>query len=97
MANQIRISPEQMRGRAKQYRNEADAVNSVISKMDTLLKELQSEWEGSSSEAYAARYQELKPSFVKAEGLIREIASALDSTANIIEQTDADIANQYRG
>ena len=74
---------------------EADTVNAVISKMDSLLQQLQSEWEGASSESYAARYQELKPGFVKAEELIREIATALDSTAKIIEETDADIANQF--
>lgn len=96
MANgQIRISPDQMRERAGQYRTEADTVNGVISKMDSLLQQLQSEWEGASSESYAARYQELKPGFVKAEELIREIAAALDSTAKIIEETDKEIAGTY--
>lgn len=31
MANQIRITPDQMRERANQYRAEADTVNGVIS------------------------------------------------------------------
>ena len=97
MANQIRITPDQMRERATQYRGEADVVNGVIGKMDSLLQQLQGEWEGSASESYAARYQELKPSFMKAEELIREIAQALDATAKIVEETDADIANQFRG
>lgn len=96
MANQIRITPDQMRERANQYRVEADAVNGIINKMDTLLGQLQSEWEGASSESYAARYQELKPGFIRAEELIREIAAALDSTARIVEETDASIANQFR-
>ncbi len=96
MANQIRITPDQMRERANQYRNEADTVNGVITKMDGLLSDLQAEWEGASSESYAARYEELKPGFVKAEELIREIAAALDSTANIVETTDSDIAAQFQ-
>jgi len=96
MANQIRITPDQMRGRANEYRAEADTVNGVINKMNQLLSQLQSEWEGAASESYAARYQELKPGFVKAEELIREIAAALDSTARIIEETDTSIANQFR-
>lgn len=96
MANQIRITPDQMRERANQYRTEADTVNGVINKMDSLLQQLQSEWEGSASESYAARYQELKPGFMKAEELIREIAAALDSTAKIVEETDSEIANQFR-
>ena len=97
MANQIRITPDQMRARAGQYRSEADTVNGVINKMDSLLQALQGEWEGAASEGYAARYQELKPGFMKAEELIREIAAALDSTARIIEETDINIANQFRG
>ena len=94
MSNQIRITPDQMRERAKQYRNEADIVNGVIGKMDALLQLLQGEWEGAASESYAARYQELKPGFKKAEELIREIATSLDATAKIIEETDIGIANQ---
>ncbi len=96
MSNQIRITPDQMRERANQYRVEADTVNGVINKMDSLLAQLQEEWEGASSESYAARYQELKPGFMKAEELIREIATALDSTARIVEETDSSIASQFR-
>lgn len=97
MANQIRITPDQMRQRASEYRGQADVVNGVIAKMDNLLQALQGEWEGAASESYAARYQELKPGFQKAEMLIREIAQALDSTARIVEETDSSIAGQFRG
>ena len=69
----------------------------AVRKMDALLQQLQSEWEGAASESYAARYQEIKPGFMKAEELIREIAAALDSTAKIVEETDVNIANQFRG
>ncbi len=96
MANQIRITPDQMRERATQYRAEADTVNGVIASMDNLLSALQGEWEGAASESYAERYQELKPGFMKAEELIREIAAALDSTARIVEETDSNIAGQFR-
>ena len=33
---------------------------------------------------------------MKAEEMISEIAAALDSTARIVEETDSDIANQFR-
>lgn len=97
MANQIRVTPDQMRQRASEYRNQAETVHGVITKMDSLLQQLQGEWEGQASESYAARYQELKPSFVKAEDLIREIAQALDSVAKTVEAQDIDIAKQFRG
>ncbi len=97
MANQIRVTPDQMRQRASDYRNQAEAVHGVISKMDTLLQQLQSEWEGQASESYAARYQELKPGFQKAETLIREIAQSLDTVAKNVEEQDQAIANQFKG
>lgn len=96
MQGQIRISPDQMRSKATQYRTQAEALDSVIQRMDTLLSELQSEWEGSSSDAYSARYAELKPGFLKAKELVCEIAQALDSTAKIMEETDTTIANQFK-
>ena len=92
MVGQIRITPDQMRVRANEYRAEADTVQGVIGKMDSLLNTLQGEWEGAASRAYATRFGELRPGFVKARELIDEIARALDNTAASIEDTDAQIA-----
>jgi len=97
MAGQIRIGPDAMRGRAGEYRNQAEAVNNVITAMDALLGALQGEWEGAASAAYANRYEELKPGFIRAEELINEIADALTSTAAIMEETDTNIAAQFGG
>ena len=97
MAGQIKISPDTMRTRAQEYSNEADNVQQVISKMDSLLSALQSEWEGESSQSYSQRYQELKPGFEKAEELIREISQSLQKTATHLEETDAAIAGAFRG
>ncbi|BAR07443.1 Virulence factor esxA [Scardovia inopinata] len=97
MAGQIRITPDQMRSRAGEYRGEANKVQEVISKMDSLLNQLQSEWEGQSSQAYSQRFAELRPGFVKAEDLINEIARSLDTTAQSLESTDQSIASQFRG
>ncbi|MCR5144634.1 MAG: WXG100 family type VII secretion target [Lachnospiraceae bacterium] len=96
MASQIRMTPEKMRQRAGEYTTQATNLNSIITKMDGLLGELQSEWEGSASDAYAERFRELRPGFVKAKELIDEISTALKNTAQIVEETDQNIANQFR-
>lgn len=96
MANQIRITPDTMRERAVAYRREADTVDGVIKKMDNLLSQLMSEFEGDASRAFNERYTELKPGFVKAEELIQEIANALDATAKAYEETDGKIAGLMR-
>jgi len=92
MAGQIRITPEQMRGRAGEYDAEATKVGETISKMDQLLGLLQEEWEGAAARAYADRFTQLRPSFVQAQQLIEEIAQALRNTATTLEETDQAIA-----
>ena len=83
-SGQIRMTPDTMRERAGEYRTEADNVQSVIDKMDRLLDTLLTEWEGAASEAYA-----------KGKELIDDIAMALDKTAEAVESTDTQIANQF--
>ncbi|MCC2746032.1 WXG100 family type VII secretion target [[Eubacterium] rectale] len=94
-SGQIRMTPDTMRERAGEYRTEAENVQSVIDKMDRLLETLLTEWEGSASEAYVNKFAELRPSFVKGKELIDDIAMALDKTAEAVESTDTQIANQF--
>ena len=96
MSNQIRMTPDKMRERARSYNDQAKKVGEVINNMDRLLRQLQSEWEGAASQSYANRYEELKPGFKKVETLIEEISKALTSTAKIVEDTDKSIANQFK-
>lgn len=46
MANQIRMTPDTMRTRAKETDNQEKAVSDVIRYMDKLLQTLKGEWEG---------------------------------------------------
>ena len=91
----IRITPQTMRTRAKQYRDERDRVNNVIKTMDSLLETLQQEWEGEATQAYVRRFGEVRPAFVDAAKLIDEINIALENTAKTLEQTDQAIANTF--
>ena len=95
MAN-LRISPDQMRDRAAAFKGHASTLEGVISDMNSLLSSLQEEWEGDASASFAARYNELKPSFVKTKELIAEIGTTLDSVASSSEQFDADMASHVR-
>lgn len=94
-SGQIRMTPETMRTRAGEYRTQSQNVEDVIGKMDTLLENLMSEWEGAASEAYATKFGELRPSFVAAKELIDDIATALEKTAEAVESTDSQIASQF--
>lgn len=95
-SGQIRMTPDTMRTRAREYSVQADNVEQVIGSMDTLLEQLLTEWEGSASEAYAEKFGQLRPSFVAAKQLIDDIALALNQTADSVEATDSAIASQFR-
>lgn len=94
--SQIRITPDALRTRAGEYKTEQDNMATMISTLDTLLSNLQGEWEGTASDAYAERYGELKPGFEAARDLLGEIAAALENVAGAMEETDANIASQFR-
>lgn len=97
MAEQIRMTPEIMRTRASEYLVQAENLQAIIGNMDRLLTTLQGEWEGHASEAYAQRFAQLRPGFIQTRELIDEIAAALKSTADIVEETDNSIASRFRG
>ncbi|MCG3056475.1 WXG100 family type VII secretion target, partial [Escherichia coli] len=66
-------------------------------RLDMMRNQLQDMWEGSSSQAFIAQYEELKPSFVEMSNLLNKIAKQLDDSANVLEDTDNQIASQIRG
>jgi len=45
---------------------------------------------------YEDRYNKIKPSFKNAKSLLEEIAHNLRATAQIVEETDKNIASQFR-
>lgn len=96
MANQIRMTPDTMRTRANEYTNQASNIQQTIDKLDRLLQQLQQEWEGDASKAYAEKFTQLRPGFVKTKELVDEIAAALKKTAQIVEDTDRNIASQFK-
>lgn len=96
MASEIRLTPEQMRARARAYNSESQNLQHSIQNMDKLISALQSEWKGDASRAYADRYSQLKPAFNKAKELMDELSHNLNASAQAMEETDRQIASQLR-
>jgi len=95
MAEQIRMSPGRMRQRAGEVRVQEEAFEMVVNKMQALINELQTEWEGLASQQFAAQFDALKPSFTNMRDLLHDISLQLDNSANAIEQLDSDIASKF--
>lgn len=91
MSERIRITPEGIRKFAKEYSDESDKLQKVIERMELLLEELQIEWEGESSIAFADRFEGLKPSVNETRILIDDISKQLISIADNIEALDDEL------
>ena len=85
---QLRVTPDLLHGRAAEYRAQAAEVENVISKLDSLIGVLESEWEGNSASRYISQYSDLRPSFVSMHELITDLASSLDQEANKFAAAD---------
>lgn len=85
---QLKVTPEQLRERAKEYRDQSDIVEEVIGKLDGLMGVLEEEWEGASASKYRAKYEELLPSFKNMQELIATLAEVLDLEAQKFEEAD---------
>ena len=96
MAGQIRLTPEQMRQRAGEVRTQGETFQDVINRMQNIINELNTEWEGAASRAFDEQFTRLKPSFNDMRRLIDDIGSQLDATANSIEQLDNEIASRFK-
>ncbi|MDA1476268.1 WXG100 family type VII secretion target [Bacillus changyiensis] len=98
MSGIIRVTPAELRSMAGRYAKESEAVHSQVEqRLDQMIKQLEDMWEGESSRAFAAQYQELRPSFIKMADLLSDVSKQLSQTATTLENTDKDIASQIRG
>lgn len=96
MSEIIRLTPSELREVARQYDTESGNVHDLISRLDSMSSHLQDVWEGASSQAFAQQYQELRPSFDRMAVLLNEVSMQLANSAQVLEDTDRQIASQIR-
>ncbi|KGX91109.1 hypothetical protein N781_05280 [Pontibacillus halophilus JSM 076056 = DSM 19796] len=97
MAGNIRLTPEELVSMSGRYSNEAGQVGEQISRLDSMIQELEGIWEGESSRAFGEQYQSLRPSVIQIQQLLEDVAAQLTNTARALEDADTQVANQIRG
>jgi len=95
MAGQIRITPDEMRARAGEVHGERDTFQGVIGKMQSVINNLLTEWEGAASTSFSQQFEDLKPAFNSMEKLLDDMGGQLYATAQAVEELDQGIAEQY--
>ncbi|KUP09448.1 hypothetical protein Q75_00560 [Bacillus coahuilensis p1.1.43] len=97
MSGIIRVTPAELVNMSHRYKNESSQVEEQVVRLDNMISDLESMWEGESSRAFSEQYQTLRPSFVQMQRLLDDISIQLANTSKSLEDADAQIANQIRG
>ncbi|MFJ7932754.1 WXG100 family type VII secretion target [Sporosarcina sp. NPDC096371] len=97
MSGIIRVTPAELESMATRYNHESGEVASQIGRLDGMMSELQSMWEGASSAAFAEQYERLKPHLNEMRELLNEVGLQLNRTGNALRDADQQIASQIRG
>jgi WXG100 family type VII secretion target len=97
MAGLISATPDELRGCGQQFIGNSGDISQIVSQLDNLKNHLQDIWKGSSSEAFATQYEEMRPTMTKFIELVEDVGRQVNSVADALERADQDIASQIRG
>ena len=92
----IQVTPDLLRAQAAEVRNIRDEHEATMMKLTNLVNNLNGIWKGEAQDAFVAQYQSMQPTFRQFSEMLAEYGQKLDSTANVLEETDRTIANQFR-
>ncbi|MET3557898.1 WXG100 family type VII secretion target [Streptococcus rupicaprae] len=93
----IKLTPEELRTSAVKYTNGAEDIRTVLSTLTSEQETIRSNWEGSAFDSFDNQFTELSPKITEFAQLLDDINAQLNKVADIIEQTDQDIAAQIGG
>lgn len=90
----IKLTPDELRTSAQKYTQGSEEVTQVL---NTLIQEqatIAENWEGFAFDSFEKQFNELAPKIREFSELLQEINQQLNKVAEIVEQTDQDIASQ---
>lgn len=94
---QIKLTPEELRSSAQKYIAGSQQVTEVLNLLTQEQAVIDENWDGSTFDSFEAQFNELSPKITEFAQLLEDINQQLLKVADIIEQTDADIASQISG
>lgn len=95
MAGQIRMTPEQLKQRAKVYYNSGITIEDMMNKLNQVQTQIASEWEGRAFERYDEQFRQLAGEVEKFAQLMFEIDQQLQKTAEAMAQQDEALSQNF--
>ena len=93
---QIKLTPEDLRQSAQRYAQGSQDIDQILTNLTHEQQVIDANWDGSAFDSFEAQFNELSPKIKQFSQLLEEINGQFIKVADIVEQTDQDIAAQIR-
>lgn len=90
----IKLTPEELRASAQRYTEGSESVDQVLTSLTREQAVISENWDGSAFDSFEQQFNELSPKIKEFAQLLQDINAQLIKVADIVEQTDQDIAAQ---
>ncbi|MFC0232601.1 WXG100 family type VII secretion target [Vagococcus entomophilus] len=95
--SRIKLTPDELRTSAQKYTNGSQSIHEVLQSLTQEQNTIRDNWEGNAFTSFDNQFQELTPKIQEFAELLEQINQQLNKVADIVEQTDQDIASQIGG
>ncbi len=92
MANEIMLTPDELRAQARQIRAYKENQKSVMNRITNLVQTLSAVWKGPAQTAFVQKYMGMQPTYNSFQQAIEEFAALLEQHADRMENVDRDMA-----
>lgn len=90
----IRISPDQVRNVANQFRQKGSESTSMANQLQSAVNSMEAEWEGMAKQRFYNDFTEWKQQMQRYSELLNNIGAELDKIATTLENTDQQLAGR---
>ena len=95
MSGQIRVSPEVLQSRAREYGRASEDINTILSNLQRLQDTLRGEWGGQAFQGFDRQFNELKPKVKEFAELLEQINVQLVGAARAMEEHDQALSQKF--
>lgn len=88
MTTRIKVSPEQIRQMASQFRQGSEQSRQVLANLNSTVETIQTEWEGITQQRFFQEFEQWKASMTQFAQQLEDIARQLDGVAARFETVD---------
>ncbi|WP_088810656.1 MULTISPECIES: WXG100 family type VII secretion target [Listeria] len=95
MSGQIRMTPAELRDRAKTYGQSGREIEQLLQRLSGLQETLRSEWEGQAFQRFDDQFNQLRPKVTEFANLMDQIENQLQRTAQAVEEQDQQLSQNF--